>query len=258
MMTTCDHHMHTTFSDGTAAVDVMVQSAADKGLSAVTITDHMPLPFATRYAMDTGAVEDYRHAVIRSRDLCPERIEVFLGLEMEFIPEHREWIRTLAHMPWDRLIVSVHSIMAGETPLLVNGNEREFQALLDHFDRDIKSLCRRYYHILQEGYATGWFDIAGHLDVIKKHNQDNRFFDEKEAWYSDLIDDTLASIRAAGMTMEINTAGLGHARQETYPSDWIIRRASEKEIPLVLSSDAHRPEAVGQFFREVSRKFFPQ
>ncbi len=37
-----DCHMHTTFSDGSASVRAMVESAIAKGLSKVAITDHMP------------------------------------------------------------------------------------------------------------------------------------------------------------------------------------------------------------------------
>jgi histidinol phosphatase-like PHP family hydrolase len=47
---TSDYHMHSVYSDGDASIDAMARSASDKGLTQVTITDHMPLPFDTRYA----------------------------------------------------------------------------------------------------------------------------------------------------------------------------------------------------------------
>jgi len=57
---TSDYHIHSVYSDGDAPIDAMARSAADKGLSQVTITDHMPLPFDTRYAMPRTKVEASR------------------------------------------------------------------------------------------------------------------------------------------------------------------------------------------------------
>jgi hypothetical protein len=48
---TSDYHLHSAHPDGDAAIDAMDRSAADKGLTQVTRTGHMSLPFDTRYAM---------------------------------------------------------------------------------------------------------------------------------------------------------------------------------------------------------------
>jgi hypothetical protein len=58
---------------------------------------------------------------------------------------------TIASMDWYITIASVHTLVVGTTPCLVNGNETEFHTCLNNiFNKDIRSLCRAYYHTLQE------------------------------------------------------------------------------------------------------------
>jgi histidinol-phosphatase (PHP family) len=151
-------------------------------------------------------------------------------------------------MGWNHCIVSVHWVFDGDFIGLVNGTREEFDSLFRRADSDIKTLCRIYYETVQMAYRTGWFDIAGHLDVIKKHNANAIFFDESDAWYRDLVMATLKVIKAHGMKMEINTAGINHPVRAPYPSPWIVNEAVAMGIPMVLGSDSHDPGALGQYF----------
>lgn len=244
-----DHHTHSLFSDGSASIEEMILAARAAGLEEVTITDHMPLPFDTRYAMDKTRVDEYRQTIQDARKLHSQTISVGMGMEIEFIPEFRHWIQPFSTMNWDRLIVSIHSLMIDGRPFLVNGNREEYNALLHQFDHDLKSLCRHYFRTLQEGLLTGWFDVAGHLDVVKKWTAPEEFIDESAPWYRQLIDETLAIIQSQQMSLEINTGGFLHKAAASYPSKWIVREALDRGIPITLGSDAHAPAALGQFFR---------
>ncbi|MCF8113013.1 MAG: histidinol-phosphatase HisJ [Desulfotignum sp.] len=247
-----DTHMHTTYSDGSAPVADMADAAFEKGLAAIAITDHVPLPFDNRYAMKMEQISRYRDDVRQAKNEYGGRMAVKTGLEMEYMPEHRDWMDAILAMGWDLTIASVHNLVKGERPLLVNGNETEFQACLNkNFGRDIKSLCRAYFHTVQEAVETGWFDVVGHLDVLKKYNTKNRFFNETEGWYRELVNDTLNTIHAQGMKLEINMGALAHPIAIPYPSPWIVWSARKKGIPLVMGSDAHHPRAVGQGFDRI-------
>jgi len=241
--------MHTGYSDGSGSIDDMARAAFSEGLTQITVTDHMPLPFATRYAMKENDVDRYRRDILRSRQKYTGALGINLGLEMEFIPACRSWIDALTQRGWDILIVSIHHLPGIDGSLhLVNGTRKEFAQLLGAFGGDAKALCRQYYQTLQEALSTGWFDIVGHLDVIKKHNNVNTLFDESSPWYRTLIADTLDIIKEQEMMLEINTAGLIHQAAEQYPSSWIIREAMNREIKIVLSSDSHVPGTLGQHF----------
>ncbi|MFN2357798.1 MAG: hypothetical protein ABR534_08675, partial [Desulfotignum sp.] len=93
--------------------------------------------------------------------------------------------------------------------------------------------------------------IVGHLDVLKKHNTQNRFFNENDGWYRKLVDETLDIIKDRGMQLEINMGGMAHPIAVPYPSPWIVRAALDKGIALVMGSDAHHPEAIGQQFDHI-------
>ncbi|SLM28255.1 putative histidinol-phosphatase [Desulfamplus magnetovallimortis] len=247
-----DHHTHTIYSDGNATIDELAECAIEKGIRKIAITDHMPLPFKTRYAMAKDLLGKYRADIERSKDNYSHRIDIVAGLEIEFIPELREWIKSISDLKWEQLTASVHSIMVDGKHCLVNGESHEFNQTIDlGFSGEIKDFCRTYYKILKEAVETGCFQIVGHLDVLKKHNRDKQFFDDSESWYQEIVFDLLDSIREKRMAVEINTAGYLHPVAEPYPSSWIIMACQKKEIPLVLSSDAHKKESLGQFFSKM-------
>jgi histidinol-phosphatase (PHP family) len=244
-----DTHMHSTCSDGSAAISEMAEAAFEKGMTTIAITDHVPLPFDTRYAMKMANMADYRKEITRVKRLYEGRMAVKSGLEIEYIPGHKDWLASIASMDWDITIASIHTLVAGGTRCLVNGNETDFHTCLNTlFKKDIRALCRAYYHTLQEAVLTGWFDIVGHMDVLKKFNTHHRFFNETDAWYGKLVEDTLDAVRDRKMKLEINMGGMAHPVAEPYPSPWIVKRAQKKGIALVMGSDAHHPGAIGQGF----------
>ncbi|MBU4460741.1 MAG: hypothetical protein KJ579_09245, partial [Verrucomicrobia bacterium] len=52
----------------------------------------------------------------------------------------------------------------------------------------------------------------------------------------------------AGMSVELNTAGLRRAAREIYPSPLLLAMAHERGIPILFGSDAHQPGDVGRDF----------
>jgi len=136
-----DCHMHSIYSDGRHTIDDVAKSALEKGLTTIAVTDHMPLPYPTRYAMDRERLPAYREAIGAARLKYGDRLTILAGLEMEYIPEHREWIKQIADQGWDLLLISIHGIVSHEGHFMVNGREDEFQQTLDRvFAGDIRAL----------------------------------------------------------------------------------------------------------------------
>lgn len=242
--------MHTVFSDGRASIDDMALAAIQKGLAQITITDHMPLPYDTRYAMDRKKVNQYRLAVREAQAKYAGRLDIKLGIEIEFLPEFRFWVYSILEMGWDLSLVSIHSLFFDNTAYIVNGNKKEFDRLLERYNYNIRALYQDYFKTIQAAFNTGWFDIAAHLDVLKKHDARREFFTESDPVYRSLIMETLDIIKKQKMKMEINMAGFEHPVGEQYPSLWIIQAAAEKNIPMILSSDSHAPQTIGQYFHK--------
>jgi histidinol-phosphatase (PHP family) len=247
-----DYHMHTVYSDGKATIAEMVNSAIQKGMNQITLTDHMPLPWDNNYAMRMDDIEKYRQEIDLAKKRYSEKIEINNGLEFEFLPTYMPWIKSLVNKGWDYKIMSVHNIYKNNQLLDVNGSAENFAVLLKNFDHDIKAVCLEYYHIIQTAIQSRWFDIVGHLDVIKKHAFNLQYFDEQAVWYRSLIMETLDMIKSQKMKMEVNMSGFNDPVKVQHPRQWIIKEAVKRKIPLVLSSDSHSSKTIGQNFNIIN------
>jgi histidinol-phosphatase (PHP family) len=68
---------------------------------------------------------------------------------------------------------------------------------------------------------------------------------------SELENDALAAIAAAGMAIEINTSGFDrYPVAEMFPSPSPLRRARTAGISLTLGSDAHCAAEIGSHFAQ--------
>jgi len=244
-----DCHIHSSFSDGCASLEAMARSAVARGLNGVVFTDHMPLPFENRYALAHRRLEAYRAEIQAVRRRMSGRLQVLMGLEMEYLPSYGAWSWEIAQDPWDVLIASVHQLEEKGRRFLINGTAAEFVTALETgFGGDLRRLCEAYYRQSIAMVETGLFRILGHLDVLGKHNRNGRFFDESAPWYRELVAALLAAVGQAGMVVEINTGGLDHDVRSAYPGPRILAAIEKKGIPVCLSSDAHRPEDVARHF----------
>ena len=97
---------------------------------------------------------------------------------------------------------------------------------------------------------TQQLDIIAHVDKIKMHNQ-HRFFQEDESWYRALVEKAIQLIHQHDVVMEINTRGLYKKRCDAfYPSTEILMKARKLDIPVVISTDAHKAEELGLYADE--------
>jgi histidinol-phosphatase (PHP family) len=95
---------------------------------------------------------------------------------------------------------------------------------------------------------NGLCDIVAHFDVTKRSGC---LPGEREA---EDITRTLEEIKAADISMEINTSGYRHPElpvPQPYPALPIAEQALALGIPLTVNSDAHAPDQVGLKLAEV-------
>lgn len=244
-----DFHVHSNYSDGKGTIEDLAKSAIEKGLTTIAITDHMPLPLNPWYSVGTGKIQSYRDDIQEAQMRYGHKLTILSGLEIEYVPQISDWIKSIVDLGWDFLIASVHCIFFDNSPYLINENEKNFNITLDTvFKGDVRAFCGQYYHLVQQAAMTGCCHSVGHLDVIKKYNCSNKYFDEQSPWYQELIYETLDVIEACKIKMEINTAGMIHSIGEVYPSPWIIEAAIKRDIPIVIGSDSHSPDTLGQYF----------
>ena len=157
-------------------------------------------------------------------------------------------------MKLDYCIGSVHMIRERNSGKFwaIDGPVEHLDELLRHtFDGDIIQLSNRYYSLVRDMLRAGGFQILGHMDLIKKRNTGNRYFDETQNWYREQVFETLDVLAETDVILEVNTGGIARKATDTiYPSPWILKEALAKNIPLMLNADAHTCEDIDFFYSE--------
>ena len=126
------------------------------------------------------------------------------------------------------------------------------QGLERVFGGDIRKGVRAYYHQINQMLASQNIDILGHFDKIKMHNKD-RYFTEDESWYLELIDECLDLIKSKDVIVEVNTRGLYKKRSNSlFPGVDILKKIKDLQIPITISSDAHKPEELDLLLKDTA------
>ncbi len=241
-----DYHIHTALCKHAEGQPLDYRRvAADRHVPEIAITDHAPDPtgYDAEHRMDILQSATYRQWVENARgDGAPA---VLLGIEADYydgcVPFLSEWFR---EHPFDLVLGSVH---------FLDYDDLEDPDHLSIWDgADIHGVWRRYFEHLGAMADTGLYDIVSHLDLPKRNG--DRPPDPVTREFALPVLDRIA---AAGMAIEINTAGLRHPVQETYPSPLILSWACERAIPITFGSDSHTPNNVSVGFEravEVARE----
>lgn len=211
--------------------------ALASGLTEIGFSDHAPTPtdgFDT-WRMNADQLDDYVARVEQARRDHPS-LTIRLALEVDYLPGHEPWIRSLAaRYPWDYLIGSVHYI-AQDWAI---DDPRQLSKWNEHDPFEVWSL---YFETLAQAAASRLFDIIGHADLPKKFNIRPR------QDCAPLYEKFLLAAQSAGVAIELNTAGLRKDCREIYPARSLLERAFHLRIPITFGSDAHAPGEVGSDF----------
>jgi histidinol-phosphatase (PHP family) len=187
--------------------------------------------------MRSDQLDEYVEKVRRAQREHPA-LTIRLGLEVDYLPGHENWIRELAaRHPWDYFIGSVHYV--SDSWDLDNPKK-----LSEWKKRDPFEVWSIYFDRLTQAAASGLFEIIGHADLAKKF-----CFIPKEDC-SALFRKFLKTCATHDVAIEINTAGLRKDCKELYPSQTILNMAASMGVPLTFGSDAHAPTEVGMNFAE--------
>jgi histidinol-phosphatase (PHP family) len=255
------YHNHVAYCDGSGTVEEYAEAALAAGLGSLGLSSHAPVPFATGWNMPLDRLDAYCQEVRAARDAYAGRLPIFLGLEIDYLapdvaPDAEAFQRArLFSRDLDYAVLSMHFI--GFDP---DGEPWAVDTPGDSFDRQLQARYRGDVRRLMEEYwaqvaamarmASSWRlpVIAGHIDKAKMWNVSMRYFSERAPWWREAAEAALAAISAAGLVVEINTAGLGRAHGESYPGPTLLRRCRELGIPVTISADAHRPADVARDF----------
>ncbi len=231
-----DYHMHTPLCrHATGTAEEYVARARELGLPEIGFSDHSPMPaYFDDWRMLAEELPQYFDWIAGARAAAGD-MPVRMALEVDWLEGGESWIETLAaRAPWDYLIGSVHYIGAWNFD-----NPAEKQRFTDV---GAEEAWDRYWLLFAGAARSGYFDIMGHPDLIKKFG--HRPGGDLRRFYEPAV----AAVADAGVAIEINTAGLFKDVREMYPAFDFLTLARSAGIPLTINSDAHAPSEVGRAF----------
>jgi histidinol-phosphatase (PHP family) len=235
-------HTHSIVSDGELTEEELFRHASEEGLDGFAITDHFPYPifpltsagidWATSHraiSLQLKIIENLRSRYSYPTILAGAEVEYIEGLDML---EH--WLQDL---DLDFVLGGVHLL----DRWAIDWSEKEFMKGKNYFG-SFESAFERYFNAVAEFAESGIVDSIAHLDLVKKFNSAERFFDERSGWYRILAERCLQRVANAQVAIEVSTAGLRKPVGALYPSGWILKKARELGIQVTIGTDVHKKD----------------
>lgn len=244
MANLADYHFHLERGPYTREwLDRFLETGRARGVDEFGLTEHGHRFVEGLTVLDNPWVRSHKLRRLSDyvsfvRRMAEEGLPVRLGLEMDYIPgREAEIAALLAQAPFDFVIGSVHWLDGWGFDFV--GHD---ECMAEWARRDRRAVYARYFEILAEASQSGLFDIIGHADLVKIMG-----LYPDTPWH-DLAAPAVEAIAAAGVAVEVNTAGLRRPVGEMYPGEWLLSELHRRGVPVTLGSDAHVPEDCGRDF----------
>jgi len=223
-----DYHIHTSASpDGEGDFVQFVNEAQRKALDEIGFSEHL----LDRPVRPIDFFDGYVKRFLQFKKEAP--LPVRLGAEVDYFPDQIAAIRKLtAGFPFDYVIGSVHFLE--DWPI------DSYKELQLYFKKDIMKIYEEYFAAIRELCRSRLFDVLGHADIVKI------FGYRPESDITSILEDTAQAIAQNDICVEVNTAGLFRPCREIYPSRQLLEMLRQRNVPVTLASDAHKPEHVGR------------
>lgn len=247
--TKTDGHVHTRLCHhARGEMEDYVRAALARGLKKLIFLEHLETEinyFESTWLKDRDFAYYFQEGK-RLQDKYKGRLEIGLGVEAGYNPDHRDAIlKRLAAHEWDRIGISYHFMKHKDCHLnLLSRKQANITALAG---LGVNRVLTSYFSVLKEAVENLPGDTLCHFDAALRHLPDVQLTAE----HHHLIDELLDSVARKGLAVEVNTSGYP-LRGMPYPAPALIKKTIERGIPLVAGSDAHKPEDVGRFFDQLA------
>ncbi len=252
-MYSSNYHSHSIFCDGRSSMEEFVRFAISANLRKFGFSSHAPLPFHTAWSMNLDDFDDYQREFIRLKEKYSSQIELFFGLEADYIEGCADvYDDFYTNNTFDYLISSIHYLdrTSDNNFWSIDGPFDTFaRGLNELHNGDIFEGVYRFFEVSNQMIEKGGFDIVGHVDKIMMHAFKYPEFNITNPRYVSLVHQTLENIARKGLLLEINTKSMKELKY-TFPHRNFFPVINELKIPLVLSSDCHYPYKVTEGFAE--------
>lgn len=223
-----NYHTHTPRCNHALGTEKEYAEAAfQAGLKILGFSDHGPYYFPgsyySRHRMRPEELSDYVEKVLALRREYAGRMEIPLGVEMEYYPHlFSQTLPMLRDGGIEYMLLGQHWL----------GDEMDEPYVGRPTDKveDLKRYCNQAI----EGMQTGLFSYLAHPDVL------NFVGDEKV--YLEQMGRICREAKSCGLPLEWNL--LGMTKRRNYPNIRFWELAAQEGCVCILGRDAHDPQAL--------------
>ena len=227
------YHTHTKrCKHGKGNVNDFVNFAIAKKFEVIGFTDHIPfkdnrMDFCRMFYSE---LDEYISEINEAKKANPD-ITIYSGFEAEYFEDSLDYYKELLTKV-DYLVLGQHAIKKDDKYIFIDNcqSEEEFNMYVD---------------AIEKAASTGYFSMINHPDL---------FGLAKDEWDDVCIKLTHRIAKIAikyNLPLELNAQGIRRwtktaSRPYAYPIDdfWKIISKEYPNIPILISSDAHSPEAL--------------
>ena len=244
-------HTHTVLCDGYNTFTENIEKAISLGFHSLGFSGHAYVPFDGLYSgMTPDAMRIYRVELESLKGKYSDIIAIFTGLENDAAYLHPAG-------GYDYTIGSVHCIKCGDKYYSVDSlNSVVESAIETEFGGDGFAFAEAYYGAVLDFVSSRRADILGHIDVVRRFNKGGVLhFDECGGRYRDIAVSALEKAVGSGYLIEVSTGSIQKGiSDETYPADFLLRRARELGARVIVNSDAHYSDYLNFAFDRAEQK----
>lgn len=226
-------HTHSVYCDGRDTPREMAKTAIEKGFDILGFSGHGGSPY-DECGMKEDALKHYLEDVNALKEELKEKITIYTGIEEDMT------CRITSKDPFDFVIGSVHFLNEGKDTQPIDASEEEFVKILqESFHGDFLAMAKQYYESVAKMKDYEEIDIIGHLDLLTKYNEDERYVKFDDPAYLAIAEDCIHALGNERI-YEVNTGAIARGYRKTpYPSPSLLRILKEIDAKLMLNSDCH-------------------
>lgn len=245
----CDMHVHSHNShDSKAPIKNTAETAVQRGVSIFAVTDHSD----TQYYFSGEIPQRIEASVREVRETAPQfagKVAILTGVEIgEMVWDEFHADELLHAHDYDVVIGSVHAVRYKEW-----SDPYSLQDLTTIPAKELRGFMDKYFDEVLETLQKLPCDIMAHLTCPLRYinGKYKLNFDIKP--YEGKIETILNYIIQHGISMEVNTSGMGGENGYYMPDEWIIEKYRDMGGYLVtIGSDAHVSENIGKAFEDAT------
>lgn len=221
-----NYHTHT-FRCGhaTGKEEEYIKRAIECGIKIMGFSDHAPAilydGYRSSWRVQPEDATDYISTIKALREKYKDKIEIYIGFEMEYYPEH-----------FDKMLDYVKKLGA---QYLIMGEHyydetsgAPHSAISGHNEADLI----KYTDTVIEGMKTGKFLYVAHPDMLNYSGDMNLYKSEAKR--------LCEASKELDVPLEINLLGINNNRH--YPNEEFLKIAGEVGSKMIYGFDAHTPE----------------